>query len=39
LAQIVEAAVSRWGQPNGYVLGQEGSGAFVFGLRFGDGKL
>ena len=39
LAQIVEAAVSRWGQPNGYVLGQEGSGAFVVGLRFGDGKL
>ena len=32
-------AVSRWGQPNGYVLGQEGSGAFVVGLRYGDGKL
>ena len=39
LAQIVETAVSRWGQPNGYVLGQEGSGAFVVGLRYGDGKL
>ena len=39
LAQIVEAAVSRWGQPNGYVLGQEGAGAFVVGLRYGDGKL
>ena len=39
LAQVVEAAVSRWGQPNGYVLGQEGSGAFVVGLRYGDGKL
>jgi hypothetical protein len=39
LAQIVEAAVSRWGQPNGYVLGQEGSGAFFVGLRYGDGKL
>src|SRR5689334_2015091 len=39
LAQIVEAAVSRWGQPNGYILGQEGSGAFVVGLRYGDGKL
>ena len=32
-------AVSRWGEPNGYVLGQEGSGAFVVGLRYGDGKL
>ncbi|HKS85676.1 MAG TPA: DUF1134 domain-containing protein [Pseudolabrys sp.] len=39
LAQIVEAAVSRWGLPNGYILGQEGSGAFVVGLRYGDGKL
>jgi hypothetical protein len=39
LAQIVETAVSRWGQPNGYILGQEGSGAFVVGLRYGDGKL
>ena len=39
LAQIVEQAVSRWGQPDGYILGQEGSGAFVVGLRYGDGKL
>ena len=39
LAQIVETAVSHWGQPNGYVLGQEGGGAFVVGLRYGDGKL
>src|ERR1700676_3804222 len=39
LAQIVEKAVSRWGQPNGYILGQEGGGAFVVGLRYGDGKL
>ena len=39
LAQVVEKAVSRWGQPNGYILGQEGSGAFVGGLRYGDGTL
>jgi hypothetical protein len=39
LAQIVEKAVSRWGEPNGYILGQEGSGALVVGLRYGDGKL
>ena len=39
LAEIVEKAVSRWGQPNGYVLGQEGSGALVVGLRYGDGTL
>ena len=39
LAQVVEAAVNRWGQPNGYILGQEGGGAFVVGLRYGDGTL
>jgi len=39
LAQVVETAVSRWGQPNGYILGQEGSGAFIVGLRYGDGTL
>jgi hypothetical protein len=39
LAQVVEAAFSRWGEPNGYILGQEGSGAFMVGLRYGDGKL
>ena len=39
LAMIVEKAVSRWGQPNGYILGEEASGAFVGGLRYGDGTL
>lgn len=39
LAQVVEAAVSRWGEPNGYILGQEGGGAFVVGLRYGDGTM
>src|SRR5688500_9869671 len=29
LASVIEKAVSNWGQPNGYVLGQEASGAFV----------
>ena len=39
LAMIVEKAVSRWGQPNGYILGEEAGGAFVGGLRYGDGTL
>ncbi|MDB5603030.1 MAG: hypothetical protein JWN71_5074 [Xanthobacteraceae bacterium] len=39
LAQIVEKAFSQWGQPNGYILGEEASGAFVGGLRYGEGKL
>jgi hypothetical protein len=39
LANVVERAFSTWGQPNGYVLGQEGGGAFVAGLRYGEGTL
>src|SRR5262249_59938769 len=37
LAQIVERAGSQFGLPNGYILGQEGGGAFIGGLRFGEG--
>lgn len=39
LAEVVQEAGRRWGLPNGYVLGQEASAAFVGGLRYGDGKL
>ena len=39
LASVVERAFSTWGQPNGYVLGQEGGGAFIGGLRYGEGTL
>jgi hypothetical protein len=39
LATIIEKVVSQWGLPNGYVLGQEGSGALVVGLRYGEGVL
>ena len=39
LALTVEEAVRRWGEPNGYILGQEASGAFVGGLRYGEGML
>jgi hypothetical protein len=39
LATVIEKAFSQWGQPNGYVLGEEAGGAFVGGLRYGDGTL
>jgi hypothetical protein len=39
LASLVEKAGGQWGQPNGYILGEEASGAFVGGLRYGDGTL
>ena len=39
LASAIERAASDYGEPNGYILGQEGSGAFVGGLRYGEGTL
>jgi len=39
LSSIVEKAVSQWGLPNGYILGEEASGAFIGGLRYGEGRL
>lgn len=39
LASVVEEATRRWGRPNGYILGQEASGAFIGGLRYGEGTL
>lgn len=39
LAAVVEEAVSRFGLPNGYILGQTVGGAFFFGVRYGEGTL
>lgn len=39
LASVVEKLFSSYGLPNGYVLGEEGSGAFVGGLTYGEGVL
>jgi hypothetical protein len=39
LAKIVERAVGKYGLPNGYILGQEGAGAFFVGGRYGEGWL
>jgi hypothetical protein len=39
LASVVEEATRRWGQPNAYILGQEASGAFIAGARFGEGVM
>src|SRR5258708_15881357 len=39
LASVIERAVSQWGLPDGYVLGEEGSGAFLARLRYGHGTL
>ncbi len=39
IAMTIEEAGRRWGQPNGYILGQEAAGAFFGGLRYGEGTL
>jgi hypothetical protein len=39
MAQAIEHAFKDYGQPNAYIVGQEGSGAAVVGLRYGKGTL
>lgn len=39
LASVIEKAFQNHGLPNGYILGQEGSGAFIAGLTYGEGQL
>jgi hypothetical protein len=39
LATVIEKVFSSYGLPNGYVLGEEGSGALIGGLTYGEGML
>ncbi len=39
LASVVERAVSQYGQPNGYILGEEAGGALFVGAKYGEGTL
>nr|WP_310622184.1 DUF1134 domain-containing protein [Pseudovibrio sp. M1P-2-3] len=39
LAKVVEKAVQKYGEPNGYILGEEGSAAFFAGASYGEGQL
>jgi len=39
LAKVIEKAFKEYGRPNGYITGEEASGAFGVGLRYGDGTL
>jgi hypothetical protein len=39
LAAVIEHAFRSWGRPTGYVLGSEGGGALLAGLRYGEGTL
>ena len=39
LATVIEKIFASYGLPNGYVLGEEGSGAIIGGLVYGEGTL
>lgn len=39
IAQGVEYVFKSQGRPNGYILGEDAGGAFVVGLRYGEGML
>ena len=39
LASVIEYAFKTQGRPNGYILGEDLGGAFVAGLRYGEGRL
>ena len=39
LGQAVQYSAQHWGRPTGYIQGEEGSGAFIGGLRYGEGYL
>ena len=39
LAKAVERIFRSQGRPNGYILGEDAGGAFIAGLRYGEGTL
>ncbi len=39
VATLVERAASRYGLPNGYIIGEEAGGALIGGARYGEGVL
>ena len=39
LARMIESWLDKQGEPNAYIVGREGGGAVVVGLRYGSGTL
>ncbi|MGB3710803.1 MAG: DUF1134 domain-containing protein [Erythrobacter sp.] len=39
LARMIEGLLKDQGEPNGYIVGREAGGAFIFGARYGSGTL
>lgn len=39
LAEMIEDVLKKQGEPNGYIVGREGGGALIIGVRYGSGTL
>lgn len=39
VAGLIESILKDQGEPNGYIVGREGGGAFIVGVRYGSGTL
>jgi hypothetical protein len=39
LAGLIEKILSKQGEPNAYIVGREGGGAFILGARYGSGTM
>ncbi len=39
LGSVIEYSFQNWGRPTAYILGKEGGGAFLAGLRYGSGDI
>ena len=39
LADMIKDILGKQGEPNGYIVGREGGGAIIIGLRYGSGTL
>jgi hypothetical protein len=39
LAEIIQKVLAEQGEPNAYITGSEGAGAFILGVRYGAGTL
>jgi hypothetical protein len=39
VARMIQDVLAKQGEPNAYIVGREGGGAFVLGVRYGSGTL
>ena len=39
LARLIQDILAKQGEPNAYIVGREGGGAFIVGVRYGSGTL